>query len=56
MHSRKVEISINKTTVVVTGLFHDSRQVQLGGLYFALRDNRYVAEAINNDDWNQPLC
>ena len=48
MHFRKVKISINKTTVAVTGLFHDSRQVQPGGLYFALRDNRYVAEAINN--------
>ena len=46
MHSRKVNITIDKTTVAVTGLFHDSRRVRSGGLYFALRDNQYVFEAI----------
>ena len=48
MRSRKVKISINGTTVAVTGLYHDSRQVQPGGLFFALRDNTYVNEAIKN--------
>jgi UDP-N-acetylmuramoyl-L-alanyl-D-glutamate--2,6-diaminopimelate ligase len=31
-----------------TGLYHDSRQVRPGGVYFALRDNKYVDEAIAN--------
>lgn len=48
MHSRKVKIIIADKALQVTGLYHDSRKVQPGGLYFALRDNRYVAEAIQN--------
>jgi len=48
MHSREVKLTINDVTFAVTGLFHDSRKVKPGGLYFALRDNRYVDEAVRN--------
>lgn len=48
MRSRKVKITIAETTFTVTGLYHDSRCVQPGGLYFALKDNTYVTEAIQN--------
>lgn len=48
MRVRKVKITIAGVNVAVTGLYHDSRQVQSGGLYFALKDCRYVSEAIKN--------
>lgn len=48
MRSRKVKISIAGVYVTVTGLYHHSQQVQPGGLYFALKNGRYVAEAIQN--------
>ena len=43
---RQINIVVAGISVSVTGLFHDSRQVQPGGLYFALKDGRYVNEAV----------
>lgn len=48
MRLRKTKISIAGVTVAVTGLYHHSKQVQTGGLYFALKDGIYIAEAIQN--------
>ena len=48
MRLRKVNITVAGVPVAVTGLYHHSGQVQAGGLYFALKDGRYVAEAIQN--------
>ena len=48
MRNHKVKISVAGTSVEVTGLYHHSQQVQSGGLYFALKDGKYVAEAIRN--------
>ncbi|MCM1404495.1 MAG: UDP-N-acetylmuramoyl-L-alanyl-D-glutamate--2,6-diaminopimelate ligase [Prevotella sp.] len=48
MRIRKVKITVGGVSVTVTGLYHHSQQVQFGGLYFALKDGRYVPEAIQN--------
>ena len=48
MRLRKTKISIAGVTVAVTGLYHHSKQVQNGGLYFALKDGTYIAEAVQN--------
>ncbi len=48
MRIRKVCIKILNNKVTISGLYHDSRQVKTGGLYFALNDCRYVSEAIKN--------
>lgn len=48
MRVRKVKLVINGITVFVTGLYHHSKQVQPGGLFFALKDDSYVAEAVRN--------
>lgn len=48
MRIRKVSIKIENKKVTVTGLYHDSRQVQPGGLYFALNDSSYVLDAVKN--------
>lgn len=48
MRSRKISIKINGIVVSVSGLYHNSQLVQPGGLYFALKDGTYVAEAIQN--------
>ncbi len=48
MQIRKTKISVAGTFVEVTGLFHHSKQVQNGSLYFALKDGQYVNEAIQN--------
>ena len=48
MRNRKIELTIAGVTVVVTGLYHHSRQVRPGGLFFALKDGTHVAEAIQN--------
>lgn len=48
MRMRKVKVKIAGITVEVTGLYHHSQEVQTGGLYFALKDGRYVTEAIQN--------
>jgi len=48
MRSRKVNFFIAGIPVSVTGLYHHSQQVQPGGLYFALKDGRYIAEAVRN--------
>ncbi|MCQ2382103.1 MAG: UDP-N-acetylmuramoyl-L-alanyl-D-glutamate--2,6-diaminopimelate ligase, partial [Clostridia bacterium] len=48
MRMRKVKVNIANVTVFVTGLYHHSQKVQPGGLYFALKDGTYVAEAIKN--------
>jgi len=39
-------VKIAGVSVKINGLYHDSRQVQPGGLYFALRDTRYISEAV----------
>lgn len=44
----KVTLSIDGTTVCVTGLAHNSKQVKPGNLFFVLRDGTYVAEAVQN--------
>ncbi len=41
-------VKIADTLVKVSGLYHDSREVKPGGMYFALRDCRYVNEAVQN--------
>lgn len=48
MRTRKVKIAVAGVGVTITGLYHHSQQVEPGGLYFALKDGRYVAEAIQN--------
>ena len=48
MRNRKVKISLAGVSVAVSGLYHNSKQVQKDGLYFALKDGSYVAEAIQN--------
>ena len=48
MRNRKVKITIANVTVTVTGLYHHSQLVQTGGLYFALKDGRYITDAIQN--------
>ncbi len=48
MQNRKIKLNIANVSVAVTGLYHHSRQVQPGGLFFVLKDGTYVAEAINN--------
>ncbi|MBS7401109.1 MAG: UDP-N-acetylmuramoyl-L-alanyl-D-glutamate--2,6-diaminopimelate ligase [Eubacteriales bacterium] len=48
MRNRKVKIEIAGIPVTVTGLYHQSQQVRPGGLYFALKDGTYVAEAVQN--------
>ena len=48
MRTRKINITVAGVPVAVTGLYHHSQQVQPGGLYFALKDGSYVAEAIQN--------
>lgn len=42
-----VKIDFGDISVVTTGLYHDSRKVQVGGIYFALRDSSYISEAIS---------
>ena len=48
MRNRKVKITIAGESVMITGLYHHSQQVQPGGLFFALKDGHYVTEAIQN--------
>ncbi len=48
MRSRKVKLTIADVPVIVTGLYHHSRQVRSGGLFFALKDGTYITEAIQN--------
>lgn len=48
MRLRKVKISVAGISVAVTGLYHNSQQVQPGGLFFVLKDGRYITEALQN--------
>lgn len=43
-----VTLVVGGTTVTVTGLYHNSKEVKPGGLFFVLKDGKYVAEAVQN--------
>jgi UDP-N-acetylmuramoyl-L-alanyl-D-glutamate--2,6-diaminopimelate ligase len=45
---KKKVIFIGGAKFYVTGLYHNSKDVEPGGVYFALRDGRYINEAITN--------
>lgn len=48
MRMRRVKITVAGIDVTVTGLYHHSQQVQPGGLFFVLKDGRYLPEALQN--------
>ena len=48
MRQKTVNVEIYGQTVAVTGLYHHSHMVRPGGLFFCLKDGKYIPEAIQN--------